>query len=266
MRGSGNRSAGRGFQLLRNKLRGKKKMRRSLFQMGLLILALTLFGVQTASGVVYEAPHYTTADLPGNQNVSWQVKQVCAKQGNCGQCNRGGAGCQYGPSPATKLTRGITNVITGPLELPKYLIGGVFNCNVQPLDGLGVGIVRGTSRAIERVGIGLWEVVTFPFPGFQPLLCPEYISLEPCMSNWRYGNYCEMPCGVVCNPCQGAASFMGVRRGSGATQPRSAAADRPAPAFEKQLQSQAPPPQTHAAMPGSGTSRAPVTYPDDFLK
>ncbi len=221
------------------------------------------------NGVVYETPHYRVAEMPAVQEVSWGAGQAnCGVQSNCCQQNCGNSGCQYCPSPATKLTRGITNVITGPLELPKYLIGGAFNCNTKPLDGLGVGLVRGTSRAIERVGIGFWEVFTFPFPDFEPLLCPEYISLEPCLSNWRRGNYSEMPCGICCNPCQGAGSFMGVRSQGPVPQASApvAPAERPAPAFEQQLQSQAAPPQTNTAIPGSGTSRGPVSYPDDYLK
>ncbi len=245
-------------------------MRRSLFQMRLLILGLAFCGAQAGYGVIYEAPHYRTVEMPAVQEVSWGAGQAnCGVQPNCCPQNCGTSGCQYCPSPATKLTRGITNVITGPLELPKYLIMGAFNCNVQPLDGLGVGLVRGTSRAIERVGIGFWEVATFPFPNFEPLLCPEFISLEPCLSNWRYGNYSEMPCGICCNPCQGAASYMGVRSQAPAQQSmqQPAPIEQPAPAFEQQLQSQAPAPQTSAASPGgSGASRGPVTYPDDYLK
>ncbi|MCA9445495.1 MAG: exosortase system-associated protein, TIGR04073 family [Candidatus Omnitrophica bacterium] len=255
--------------------------------MGLLVLGLTLIGVQAGNGVVYEAPHYRTVEMPATQQVSWGAgmsgcgfqdnccQPSCGMPANCGQpsCGQpscGQMGCQYGPSPATKLTRGITNVITGPLEIPKNLFCGLSNCNIQPLDGLGVGIVRGTARAVERVGIGMWEVVTFPFPDFQPLLCPEFISLESCDANWRYGNYCEMPCGVCCNPCQGAASFMGVRNPGPPMQPNAPMQpmqpmEKPAPAFEKQLQSQAPP-QTNAAMPGMSAKRGPVTYPDDYLK
>lgn len=240
-------------------------MRRSLFRMGLLALGWGLVAL-TANAAVYEAPHYSTAVIMTGHQQGGSWGGDCG-QTNCGQSNCGGASCHYCPSPATKLTRGITNVITGPLELPKYLITGAFNCNVQPLDGLGVGLVRGTSRAIERVGIGFWEVATFPFPDFEPLLCPEFISLEPCLMNWRYGNYTEMPCGICCNPCQGAASYMGVRPAPQQQAQPPVQPENPAPAFERQLQSQAPPPPTNLATPGNAARRGGgVTYPDDYLK
>jgi len=153
------------------------------------------------------------------------------------------------------------------LEVPKYLIGGTFNCNVNPLDGLAVGLVRGVSRGFERMAIGAWEAVTFPLAGYDPLLCPEFISFDCCMGDWRYGNYCEMPCGVCCDPCHGAGSFMGVRPQPQQPAPQPAPMERPAPAFEQPLQSQAPPPpRTRAATPGNSGGRAPVTYPDDYLK
>jgi putative exosortase-associated protein (TIGR04073 family) len=35
------------------------------------------------------------------------------------------------------------------------------------------GLVRGINRSLLRTGVGLYEIVTFPFPGYDPVFLPE---------------------------------------------------------------------------------------------
>lgn len=64
--------------------------------------------------------------------------------------------------PVHKLGRGLTNVLTGWLEIPKQLYLGTQEGN--PLMGAGQGLVRGVSRTFLRLGVGVYEAVTFPLP------------------------------------------------------------------------------------------------------
>jgi putative exosortase-associated protein (TIGR04073 family) len=208
----------------------------------LLTLALP---AQMGMGAVYNAPYYQS-----NQD--------------CGGSACGGSGCGscWGDSPATKLGRGITNAVTGWLEIPKHTLVGTFNCNVNPLEGLAVGFIRGTGRAIERTGVGIYEAVTFPLPGFGPLLCPEYVSLEPNCMNWRYGNYYGATLCQPCIPCDPCGSYGGPPAAPyGGGQPQMAP-PRPAPS---QPQAAAPGAGPGTSLPG-GTAAPSATYPDDYLK
>lgn len=40
------------------------------------------------------------------------------------------------------------------------------------------GVVKGFNRSMARVGIGLYEIVTSPFPSYDPI-CTNYLSPEP---------------------------------------------------------------------------------------
>lgn len=88
---------------------------------------------------------------------------------------------------ASKFARGVTNVSTCwgeyitqlPTSIdksPDYLTGFVYD------------IVRGTGFTVRRAAVGLYDIVTCPFPGktkYAPLIQPETIfneSMEPLMS------------------------------------------------------------------------------------
>jgi putative exosortase-associated protein (TIGR04073 family) len=45
-------------------------------------------------------------------------------------------------------------------------------------DGYAYGIVRGFDRSVTRAGLGVFEVVTFPLPPYEPVLT-KYLSPEP---------------------------------------------------------------------------------------
>ena len=88
--------------------------------------------------------------------------------------------------PLEKLGRGISNVAFGVLEVPiqmqyvKHRSGGIA--------GLTYGTFRGLAYFVARVGVGLLEIVTFPFPlpdcpetpdgfgpGYGPIMYPAWV-------------------------------------------------------------------------------------------
>ena len=84
--------------------------------------------------------------------------------------------------PEQKLGRGVSNTF----EITRF---GEMRRSVEqtavfdsPSAGYTVGAVRGFDRTMARTGVGLFEVVTFPFPmpktGYGPL-CPSYLPPGP---------------------------------------------------------------------------------------
>ena len=47
-----------------------------------------------------------------------------------------------------------------------------------PADGYTTGVVKGVDLSLARTGLGVYEIVTFPFPPYHPV-CTKYISPEP---------------------------------------------------------------------------------------
>ncbi len=85
----------------------------------------------------------------------------------------------YAQDPAKKLARGLGNVLTGWIELPK----NIYDTSVEdnPLSGLTIGLAKGVGMTIVRTGAGIYETVTFPFPipaGYEPVLEPEFVFSE----------------------------------------------------------------------------------------
>ncbi|MBJ6726066.1 exosortase system-associated protein, TIGR04073 family [Geomesophilobacter sediminis] len=77
---------------------------------------------------------------------------------------------------ANKLVRGITNVGTGWLELPKQIY--LTSKEEGKVKGATVGPVKGIGMALVRTAAGVGEVFTFmlPFPGFySSYLDPSYV-------------------------------------------------------------------------------------------
>ena len=80
------------------------------------------------------------------------------------------AGCA---GPEKKLGRGLRNAT----ELVR---GGEMRRSVEQTalwDGTELayttGVIRGFNRTMARTGIGIYEIITFPFPGYDPMLTPE---------------------------------------------------------------------------------------------
>ena len=80
------------------------------------------------------------------------------------------------PAAAQKAVRGLTNTGLGVVvELPKTVYYDTLEDG--PLYGLTVGVLEGLSWGIARMLVGIYEVVTFPFPapeGYRPILTPAY--------------------------------------------------------------------------------------------
>ena len=73
-----------------------------------------------------------------------------------------GASSAWAQDPIHKVGRGVGNVLTGWLELPKQLHLGYQEPN--PAAGIVWGIVKGVGMTVLRSGLGVYEVVTFPIP------------------------------------------------------------------------------------------------------
>jgi len=76
---------------------------------------------------------------------------------------------------SVKLVRGITNVLTSPLELPKQIYTTTRDRGVPgPL----IGLVKGVGMTVYRAVFGAVEAVVFlvPAPGFyDPMTNPPYV-------------------------------------------------------------------------------------------
>lgn len=76
----------------------------------------------------------------------------------------------------SKLGRGVANVLTGWVEIPKNIYSTSLEDNA--LAGATLGLAKGAGMTIVRTGAGIFEVATFPFPlpeGYKPILEPEYV-------------------------------------------------------------------------------------------
>lgn len=68
----------------------------------------------------------------------------------------------FAQDPIHKMGRGLMNVLTGWLEVPKRIHVGTQAGN--PLMGVGQGLVEGVKLTVLRAGVGIYEAVTFPLP------------------------------------------------------------------------------------------------------
>jgi putative exosortase-associated protein (TIGR04073 family) len=78
-----------------------------------------------------------------------------------------------------KLGRGLTNVFTGVVEIPKNISREWRKSD--PVTGVIVGGVVGCGWAAGRTAVGVYETVTFPMPipaNYEPLMQPEYPLTE----------------------------------------------------------------------------------------
>ena len=85
----------------------------------------------------------------------------------------------YAQDPGKKLIRGLANVLTGWVELPKNIYETSVEDNI--FAGLTIGLAKGVGMTIVRTGAGVYETITFPFPvpeDYAPVLEPEFIFSE----------------------------------------------------------------------------------------
>lgn len=86
--------------------------------------------------------------------------------------------------PLQKLERGLTNVVTAPVEIPKeirahWIKGSEKTYHI--IVWIFCGFVKGTAMTTARLGSGVWDVVTFPITvskDNKPLLQPDYVFEE----------------------------------------------------------------------------------------
>ncbi len=80
----------------------------------------------------------------------------------------------------TKLTRGVSNLAMGWVEIPKQMM----SVKKEHGDGAGDvagffwGTVKGFTHFIGRTAVGAYEIVTFFVPSFDPIIEPEYVFSE----------------------------------------------------------------------------------------
>jgi len=91
----------------------------------------------------------------------------------------------YGPT--RKLGRGVANILFGWAELSES------TTEVNDRDGnaaaFSYGFIRGVGRTCFRFGMGVYEVVTYPFPTYRASYRPPYKLQTP----WIHGGYEEFP-------------------------------------------------------------------------
>ncbi len=91
----------------------------------------------------------------------------------------------YGPT--RKLGRGLANLAFGVTEIPHEI------AEVNDRDGnaaaCSYGVVRGVGRFFFRMGMGVYEVATHPFPTYRSSYRPPYKLQTP----WLHGGYEEFP-------------------------------------------------------------------------
>ena len=81
---------------------------------------------------------------------------------------------------AKKFFRGLTNCLTGWVEIPRQMVLTTSNDGIQ--NALTVGLFKGTLMTVIRTGIGLYDVGTFfsAAPGdFDSVISPAYVWQEP---------------------------------------------------------------------------------------
>lgn len=91
----------------------------------------------------------------------------------------------YGPT--RKLGRGLSNLVFGIAELPVTI--AKINEREGNAAAAGYGVVRGLGRSGARVGSGLFEFLTFPFPTNHR----TYYPLLPSDVPYIHAGYQEFP-------------------------------------------------------------------------
>jgi putative exosortase-associated protein (TIGR04073 family) len=91
----------------------------------------------------------------------------------------------YGPT--RKLGRGLSNILYGVTEFPTSI--ALINDREGNSAALSYGLVKGIGRTVFRIGSGVYELFTFPFPTYRSGFRPPYRANVP----WIHGGYEEFP-------------------------------------------------------------------------
>ncbi|MCH7504438.1 exosortase system-associated protein, TIGR04073 family [PVC group bacterium] len=82
----------------------------------------------------------------------------------------------WAQNAGSKLLRGVANIATGWIEIPKQMYQTSVDHN--PLLGLTWGTVKGVGYGVGRTLVGVYDTVTFPIPipsDYEPVVEPEYV-------------------------------------------------------------------------------------------
>lgn len=85
----------------------------------------------------------------------------------------------FAEDPGRKLGRGVTNVITGWLEIFDKI--GEQSAEHNFFVGITWGLIKGVGYAIARTAVGAYEIATFPLPlpsEYEPVMQPEFVFGE----------------------------------------------------------------------------------------
>lgn len=80
---------------------------------------------------------------------------------------------------ATKLGRGLVNIVSGWVEIPKRIYETSQDQGTAA--GLTWGLIRGIVYGFVRTAAGFYEFFTFPVPqppDYMPVIQPEYVFVE----------------------------------------------------------------------------------------
>ena len=80
-----------------------------------------------------------------------------------------------GNNALRKLGRGVANLLFGIVEVPNQFTKARSEQGGGAATTYGIG--KGIARWFQREGVGLYEIVTFPFPapkGYKPIMKPEW--------------------------------------------------------------------------------------------
>lgn len=89
--------------------------------------------------------------------------------------------------PTRKLSRGLANILFGASELVQQPT--LTNEREGNAAAFTYGIVKGVGRFVARLGYGVWDVATFPFPTNRGSYKQPYKNYVP----WIHGGMEEFP-------------------------------------------------------------------------
>jgi len=99
------------------------------------------------------------------------------------------AGCE---GPETKMGRGISNVTS--IVTMSEINRGVEQAVVlgDPGPGYATGFIHGLNQTLTRTGVGVYEIATFPFPPYHPVMT-KYIPAQPAFPDSYHPGYFDGP-------------------------------------------------------------------------
>ena len=75
-----------------------------------------------------------------------------------------------------KFGRGASNILLGLTEIPRQM--GITREESGNVAGIFYGTLKGLLYTAGRMGVGIYEVVTFFIPPYKPVIKPEFVFTE----------------------------------------------------------------------------------------